>query len=189
MAFSAYCHAGYFFSAGTGAGATGAAGGAAGIDWAGGVAGATWSGMMLLLPPPRPQKIDRAMLVSMKMMAAPVVSLLMKVLPPPAPNTDWLPLAPKDAPISAPLPDCSRTIMITELTALQVEMLRHQIVGVYEAAFTGPPYFKSAREASDFGGWLPQHVLRPNFRFVAAFDDESGRVVGFAGESVPLNLF
>lgn len=48
----------------------------------------------------------------MKIMAAPVVSLLMKVLPPPAPKTDWLPLAPKDAPISAPLPDCKRTIAI-----------------------------------------------------------------------------
>ena len=43
--------------------------------------------------------------VSMKMIAALVVSLLMKVLPPPAPKTDWLPLAPKDAPISAPFPD------------------------------------------------------------------------------------
>ena len=50
--------------------------------------------------------------VSMKMTAALVVSLLMKVLPPPAPKTDWLPLAPKDAPISAPLPDCNRTTMI-----------------------------------------------------------------------------
>jgi len=48
----------------------------------------------------------------MKMIAALVVSLLIKVLPPPAPKTDWLPLAPKEAPISAPLPDCSKTTMI-----------------------------------------------------------------------------
>ena len=57
--------------------------------------------------------------VSMKMMAAPVVILLMNVLPPPAPKTDWLPPAPKEAPISAPFPDCIRTtamrMMLTKI--------------------------------------------------------------------------
>ena len=65
-----------------------------------------------------PDRYARVSEVSIKIMAAPVVSLLMKVFPPPAPNTDWLPLAPKDAPISAPLPDCRRTIAIKAILTI-----------------------------------------------------------------------
>ena len=61
----------------------------------------------------RPDKYARVRDVSMNMMAAAVVSLLRKVVPPLAPKTDWLPPAPKDAPISAPLPDWSKTIPIS----------------------------------------------------------------------------
>ena len=50
--------------------------------------------------------------VSMKTTAALVVNLLRKEVPPPAPKTDWLPLLPNDAPISAPFPDCSNTTAI-----------------------------------------------------------------------------
>ncbi len=53
--------------------------------------------------------------VSMKITAAPVVILLRNVVPPPAPKTDWLPLLPKDAPISAPLPDCNSTTAIKNM--------------------------------------------------------------------------
>jgi hypothetical protein len=53
--------------------------------------------------------------VNMKRIAAPVVILFMKVLPPLAPNTVWLPPAPNDAPISAPLPDWRRTMPIMEI--------------------------------------------------------------------------
>jgi membrane associated rhomboid family serine protease len=111
----------YFFTgagcAGTAAGAAGAAGA---LGAAAGAAGAACfdAGMppigagfalgaedmidwLPLLPDMKAS--DRE--VSMKMIAALVVSLLMNVLPPPAPKTDWLPLAPKDAPISAPFPD------------------------------------------------------------------------------------
>ncbi len=48
----------------------------------------------------------------MNMTAALVVNLLRKEVPPPAPKTDWLPLLPNDAPISAPFPDCSKTTAI-----------------------------------------------------------------------------
>ena len=61
---------------------------------------------------PLEERCARVSEVSMKMIAAPVVSLFMKVLPPVAPNTVWLPPAPKEAPISAPLPDCSSTTPI-----------------------------------------------------------------------------
>lgn len=50
--------------------------------------------------------------VNINMTAALVVSLLRNDVPPPAPKTDWLPLLPNDAPISAPLPDCSKTTPI-----------------------------------------------------------------------------
>ena len=62
--------------------------------------------------PPFPDMKASVRDVSMKIMAALVVNLLKNVVPPPAPKTDWLPPAPNDAPISAPLPDCSRTMTI-----------------------------------------------------------------------------
>jgi GNAT superfamily N-acetyltransferase len=70
--------------------------------------------------------------------------------------------------------------MLEALTTLQVELLRSQIVEVYAAAFASAPYFKTRRETDDFASWLPQHLLRPNFRFVAALDEETGGLVGFA---------
>ena len=63
--------------------------------------------------------------VNIKMTAAPVVILLIKVLPPPAPNTDWLPLAPKDAPISAPFPDCKRTTAIKAMLTIICTITRN----------------------------------------------------------------
>src|SRR6185369_15011050 len=91
------------------AGAAGAAGapcraGAAGALCCAGAAGADLDDMMeeLFLEDDICARVSE---VSMKSMAAPVVILFMKVLPPLAPNTVWLPPAPNDAPISAPLPD------------------------------------------------------------------------------------
>jgi len=70
---------------------------------------------------PVDERCARVSEVSMKMIAAPVVSLFMNVLPPLAPNTVWLPPAPKEAPISAPLPDWSKTIPIK---AIQTNICR-----------------------------------------------------------------
>ena len=50
--------------------------------------------------------------VSIKITAAPVVALLKKVEAPVLPNSVWLPPPPKAAPISAPFPVWSKTIMI-----------------------------------------------------------------------------
>jgi hypothetical protein len=113
----------YFFSAGAGcagaAGAAGAVGAAAGAAcFCAGMlpigAGFDFAALddMMEDPPPLPETNASDREVSMNMIAALVVSLLMNVLPPPAPNTDWLPLAPKDAPISAPFPDWRRTTII-----------------------------------------------------------------------------
>ena len=57
---------------------------------AGAEVGATWSGMMLE-EPTCPQKIASARLVSMKITATPVVTLLKNVAPPDAPKTVLLP--------------------------------------------------------------------------------------------------
>ena len=51
--------------------------------------------------------------VSMNMMAAPVVALLRNVDAPVLPKRVWLPPPPKAAPISAPLPVWSKTIMMS----------------------------------------------------------------------------
>ena len=61
--------------------------------------------------------------VSIKTIAAPVVILLRNEVPPPAPNTDWLPLLPKDAPISAPFPDCSNTTAIRKILTITCNMV------------------------------------------------------------------
>lgn len=75
-----------------------------------------------------PDRYARVSEVSMNMMAAPVVSLLIKVLPPPAPKTDWLPLAPKDAPISAPFPDCRRTIAISAMLTVMCSIIKRIVI-------------------------------------------------------------
>ena len=59
----------------------------------------------------------------MKITAAPVVILLRNVDPPPAPKTDWLPLLPKEAPISAPLPDCNSTTAIMKMLTSMCSMV------------------------------------------------------------------
>jgi hypothetical protein len=64
----------------------------------------------------------------MNITAAPVVILLRKVVPPPAPNTDWLPLLPNDAPISAPLPDCSRTTAIMNMLTSTCSIVRKIVI-------------------------------------------------------------
>lgn len=56
--------------------------------------------------------------VSIKTTAATVVALLRKVDAPVLPNRVWLPPPPKAAPISAPLPVCSSTIMISAMQTM-----------------------------------------------------------------------
>jgi len=64
----------------------------------------------------------------MKITAAPVVILLRKVVPPPAPKTDWLPLLPNDAPISAPLPDWSSTTAIKKKLTTTCNIVRRIVI-------------------------------------------------------------
>lgn len=66
----------------------------------------------------------------MNMTAAQAVSLLIKVLPPPAPNTDWLPPAPNEAPISAPFPDWNRTTAMSARHTIMWTMIRNIVMCV-----------------------------------------------------------
>jgi hypothetical protein len=75
-----------------------------------------------------PERYARINEVSIKIMAAPVVSLLIKVLPPPAPKTDWLPPAPKEAPISAPLPDWRRTMAMRATLTVICKIVRNMVM-------------------------------------------------------------
>lgn len=74
--------------------------------------------------------------VSMKMMAAPVVSFDINVLPPEAPKTDWLPPAPKDAPISAPFPDWSKTIPISAMLTVTCRKTKNAVMITSSKKFT-----------------------------------------------------
>ena len=91
---------------------------------AGGVAGAGWAelstggGVLVTMdsPPVRwPDIYANTSEVSMKTIAAPVVALLKKVEAPVLPNNVWLDPPPKAAPMSAPLPVWSSTIMISAM--------------------------------------------------------------------------
>ncbi len=75
-----------------------------------------------------PERYARVNDVSIKITAALVVNLLKKVVPPPAPKTDWLPLLPNEAPISAPFPDCSNTTAIKNRLTITCKIVKAIII-------------------------------------------------------------
>lgn len=77
-----------------------------------------------------PETYARVNEVSMNMTAALVVNLLKKEVPPPAPKTDWLPLLPNEAPISAPFPDCNNTTQIKNKLTITCRIVRTIIIPV-----------------------------------------------------------
>jgi len=74
--------------------------------------------------------------VSMKMMAAAVVSLARKVVVPRVPKMVWLAPLPKALPIWAPLPVCSNTTKIKKKHIIRCRMASARYISSsYEAAF------------------------------------------------------
>ena len=57
-----------------------------------------------------------------------MVNLLKKDVPPPAPKTDWLPLLPNEAPISAPFPDCNKTTAIRNRLTSTCKIVRAIVI-------------------------------------------------------------
>lgn len=71
-------------------------------------------------------------------------------------------------------------IDIAALTPSQVAARHAQIVAIYRRAFTPPPYHKPEAEIADFAHSFPHHVNRDSYRFEAAVESDSDRLVGFA---------
>ncbi len=71
-------------------------------------------------------------------------------------------------------------IISSSLTNQQIEAAQDQIVTIYRDAFSAPPYRKGQDEVADFAQSLPRHGEREGFRFVAALEDKTDQIVGFA---------
>jgi GNAT superfamily N-acetyltransferase len=72
------------------------------------------------------------------------------------------------------------TCTIKHLENQQVELLHSQIVSIYRDAYCRAPYNKPEIEVADFNQSLPKHNQREDFRFIGAFDNNLGQLVGFA---------
>ena len=70
--------------------------------------------------------------------------------------------------------------IVNSLTNQQIKALEDQFILVYRDAFSAPPYCKEEKEVVDFAQSFPQHVERQGFRLVAALENETGQVLGFA---------
>ena len=69
--------------------------------------------------------------------------------------------------------------MINEISSSEALELRAELVAVYRAAFTVPPYDEDEASVTRFRDeQLPTHAAREGFRALVARED--GRVVGFA---------
>src|SRR5206468_7685858 len=109
---------------GAGVGGAGAAG-AAGADPAGAGAAAGGGAASRTTELPRsPPRIASVNDVIVKTIAMPVVILPSKVGVPIDPNTAWLPAPPNAEPMSAPFPDCSRTMPMMAKHARTCRMVR-----------------------------------------------------------------
>jgi ribosomal protein S18 acetylase RimI-like enzyme len=77
-----------------------------------------------------------------------------------------------------------RLFEVTRLLPEQVGPLHDQIVEVYRAAFTPPPYTRNDFDFSNFSNAFARHKDRPNFRCAVASTPagapSGGRIVGFA---------
>lgn len=62
----------------------------------------------------------------------------------------------------------------------QIAARQHDIVTLYREAFTPPPYNEPEVEIMDFAQSLLTQLDREGYRFVAAIDDASGQLAGFA---------
>jgi GNAT superfamily N-acetyltransferase len=70
--------------------------------------------------------------------------------------------------------------LIRVLTPQEAEGAAGQILSVYQAAFSMPPYRESDRNVAWFAGSFRQHTRRVGFRCVAAKEAPGSPVIGFA---------
>jgi ribosomal protein S18 acetylase RimI-like enzyme len=72
------------------------------------------------------------------------------------------------------------TLTICLLTDEQAVAYRQQIAEVYREAFRPSPYNKREGEVVAFSQAFPEHTQTEGFRFVAAIENDSDRILGFA---------
>ena len=72
------------------------------------------------------------------------------------------------------------TFTIRTLDQNQAAARQEEIVAVYQAAFSEPPYNRSLAEAHLFRTSFSEHRYRAGFRLVGALQADSGTLVGFA---------
>ena len=72
------------------------------------------------------------------------------------------------------------TIRIVFLAEADLQAHQGEIVRVYREAFAPPPYDKSEAEVEEFARSFPTQWQREAYRFVAALEGDTDRLVGFA---------
>jgi ribosomal protein S18 acetylase RimI-like enzyme len=72
------------------------------------------------------------------------------------------------------------TLSIAFLTDQQAVAYRQQIADVYREAFRPSPYHKREGEVVAFVRAFPEHTRIKGFRFFAAIESDSDRILGFA---------
>jgi GNAT superfamily N-acetyltransferase len=66
------------------------------------------------------------------------------------------------------------------LTTQEIASVQPELVGVYRAVFSLPPYNEDEADVQDFAAHFSDHVQRPGFRCCVAKHDVDGLMVGFA---------
>lgn len=74
----------------------------------------------------------------------------------------------------------NQSVEILTLSALQTRPYFDEIIGIYQAAFSQPPYNESLPDILNFAARLPYHAVNPGFRCVVARPAPRAGIIGFA---------
>ncbi|HEY0736570.1 MAG TPA: GNAT family N-acetyltransferase [Herpetosiphonaceae bacterium] len=72
------------------------------------------------------------------------------------------------------------TVELQRVTAQQIDQLRTELLAVYRAVFTLPPYNEAEPDFAAFAESFSRHVQHPDFRCYIAQDSATRSVCGFA---------
>ena len=72
------------------------------------------------------------------------------------------------------------TVELQRVSAEQIDQFRPDLLAVYRAVFTLPPYNEEERDIAAFGESFRQHIHYPGFHCYIAQDSTTQRVCGFA---------
>lgn len=81
---------------------------------------------------------------------------------------------------SVPAKPLAGQYAVSSLAPEEMQGFRKEILAIYQAAFSLPPYLETEASVQWFGDSFSRHLHRPGFRGCVAREEESGRVVGFA---------